>query len=71
MAALAVVTPLAVHHEAVFVAAGLKRKTDLPHAVILVAQDNGVFFPVGECAEQQNFLGLRCDELECFLFHVV
>lgn len=71
MSAFAVITPLSVHHEAVLVGAGRKRKADLPHAVIFMAHEDGIFFPVGEGAEEQDFLGLRGDELECFLFHVV
>ena len=62
--ALRVVAPLAVHNEPVLVRAGRQRHGGFPDAVILSLEEDGVFFPVGEVAEQQHFLRLGVDHLE-------
>jgi len=71
MGALRVVAPFTVHDEPVFMPARLQRKTYLPDAIVLMAEQDGIFLPVGEVAEQQHFFGVGGDELERFFFHVL
>ena len=66
--ALRIVTPLAIHEEAVLMLPWTKGHGRFPNAVLAALEGNWILLPVGEITHQQHRGSIKVGNLEQFFF---